>query len=120
MYSTGAAPCLGFAPGAYHRDQVLDDDAPPHISLKACVSFVTGPLHCKLMFQRADPRLNARTPALTVAEPTLLLMVGTFGRQPARGRQHHLGDSQLQRRFFIGRTPEPPDRKSTRLNSSHV
>jgi hypothetical protein len=82
-----------------HDNSALGDaaNAPTHISLKACVSFVTGPLQCKLTFQRADPRLNARTPALTFAEPTLLLMVGTFGLQPARGRQHHLGDSQLQR-----------------------
>src|SRR6516165_10440689 len=104
MYSTGAAPRLGFAPGANYRDQILHDDAPTHIPLKACVSFVAGPLHCKLMFQRADPRLNTRTPALTLTEPALLLMFRAFGRQPACGREHHLLNAQLLRRFFISGT----------------
>ena len=51
-------------PRRANRHQVLHDNAPADVTLKAVVAFVTRALHAKLVFESADARFNSGSPAL--------------------------------------------------------
>ena len=69
--STAAAPMALTGLDSCHK--VMGDDAPANVSFKSNLTLIKGSLHAKAVFERAEPRLNARSPALTTAKPALFL-----------------------------------------------
>jgi hypothetical protein len=51
----------------------MSDDAPANMSFKSNLSLVKGSPHAKAVFERAQPRFNACSPALAAPEPALFL-----------------------------------------------
>jgi hypothetical protein len=53
--------------------QNMGDDAPAHVSFKSNLTLKKGPLHAKAVFERAQARFNACSPALATPKPALFL-----------------------------------------------
>jgi hypothetical protein len=84
----------------------MGDNAPANVSFKSNLPFIKGSLHAEAVFERAQARLNACSPALTTPEPALFLSCRSAGAQAAAGWQNHLLDSQLHCCLFVGAAPE--------------
>ena len=76
---TTTAPIAAVQTGSTHRHKILSDDAPANISFKSNLTLIKGSLHAKAVFERAQARFNACSPALATAKPALFL-----SRSPAR------------------------------------
>src|SRR6202140_3817746 len=74
--------------------QVLGNHTPAHVALESMPSFIGGSPHGKGMLQSADGGFNPRPPAQSAAKPALLLLLGSFGREPSARWQCHLLHSQ--------------------------
>src|SRR5260370_24910604 len=57
-------------------------------------SFISGSRHREGVFQGAHGGFNPGPPAQRAAEPALLLLLGSLGREPSARRQRHLLHSQ--------------------------
>jgi hypothetical protein len=57
----------------------MGDDAPANVSFKANLIFIKGSLHAKAVFERAEPRFDACSPALATPKPALLLSGSSAG-----------------------------------------
>jgi hypothetical protein len=51
--------------GSTHCHKIMGDDAPANVSLKSNLTLIKGSLHAKAVFERAEPRLNARVASKT-------------------------------------------------------
>ena len=76
---TTTAPIAALQTGSTHRHKIMSDDAPANISFKSNLTLIKGSLHAKAVFERAQARFNACSPALATAKPALFL-----SRSPAR------------------------------------
>jgi hypothetical protein len=57
----------------------MGDDAPANVSFKFNLTLVKGSLHPKAVFERAQARFNACSPALAAPKPALFLPRGPGG-----------------------------------------
>src|SRR6266404_5426831 len=80
-----------------NRKQILGDHAPAHITLESTLSFIAGSPHRERIFQMADGRLAAGSPAQGSLKPTFFLPLCAGFRQTPRRRQGHFLDSQSLR-----------------------
>src|SRR5258708_14011740 len=80
-----------------NRNQILGDHAPAHITLESTLSFIAGSPHRERIFQMADGRLAAGSPAQRSLKPTFFLPLCAGLRQTARRWQGHFLDSQSLR-----------------------
>ena len=76
---TTTTPIAALARGSTHRHKIMSDDARANVSFKSDLTLVKGSLHAKAVFERAQARFNACSPALTTAKPALFL-----SRSPGR------------------------------------
>jgi hypothetical protein len=51
------------AAGSTHGHKIMGDDAPANVSFKSNLALVKGSLHVEAVFERAQPRFNAGSPA---------------------------------------------------------
>jgi hypothetical protein len=57
----------------------VGDDAPANVSFKSNLTLVKGSLHAETVFERAQPRFNACSPALATPKPALFLSRSSGG-----------------------------------------
>jgi hypothetical protein len=62
-----------FHTGSTHRHKIMSDDAPANMSFKSNLTLIKGSLHAKAVFERAQARFNACSPALATPKPALFL-----------------------------------------------
>jgi hypothetical protein len=62
-----------FHTGSTHRHKIMGDDAPANMSFKSNLTLIKGSLHAKAVFERAQARFNACSPALATPKPALFL-----------------------------------------------
>src|SRR5262245_45148411 len=78
--------CIGaFNTSSTHRHEIMGDNAPANVSFKSNLPFIKGSLHAEAVFERAQARLNACSPALATPEPALFLSCRSAGAQAAAG-----------------------------------
>jgi hypothetical protein len=51
----------------------MSDDAPANVSFKSNLTLIMGSLHAEAVFEGAQPRFNACSPALPTSKPALFL-----------------------------------------------
>src|SRR5713226_6717341 len=89
-----ASTDLAMAPPTFliasNGKQILGNYTPAHVALKSRLSFVGGSPHRKGMLQGADGGFTPGPPAQRSSEPTLLLLLGSRGRESSARRQRHL------------------------------
>jgi hypothetical protein len=73
------SPIAAVATDSTYCHKIMSDDAPANVSFKSDLTLVKGSLHAKAVFERAQARFNACSPALATPKPALFV-----SRSPAR------------------------------------
>src|SRR5580692_9249244 len=68
-----------FHTGSTHRHKIMGDDAPANVSFKSNLPLIKGSFHAKAVFERAQARFNACSPALATPKPALFLSKSPAG-----------------------------------------
>jgi hypothetical protein len=66
---TTTTPIAALPTGSTYYHKIVSDDAPANVSFKSDLTLVTGSLHAKAVFERAQARFNACSPALATPKP---------------------------------------------------
>jgi hypothetical protein len=71
---TTTTPIAALATDSTHCHKIMSDDAPADVSFKSDLTLVKGSLHSKAVFEGAQARFNACSPALATAKPALFTL----------------------------------------------
>src|SRR6516225_4539465 len=76
--------------GSTHGHKVMGDDAPADVSFKANLTLIKSSPHPKAVFERAQARFNACSPALTTPKPALFTLAEPDWGLKGRGQAEPL------------------------------